>query len=102
MIKVVAMSIAMIFSLIPMYAIGGGEGGSGKHFSHHSDRHFPHRFDKEFEWSRGKSRFYGGKICDEKDDDTVTSVPEIDASSTALALALLGGMILIYRERRRI
>ena len=43
------------------------------------------------------------KKCDKKPPkDPVTTVPEINGASTGIAFALIGGIVLIVRERRRI
>ena len=51
--------------------------------------------DKHKSWGnhRGKGKWHG--------KHKATAVPEIDAASAALAIALMGGVVSIAREKRR-
>ena len=40
------------------------------------------------------------KSCDKDQPSEVEKVPEINAGGTAIALALLGGLVLVARERK--
>ena len=48
---------------------------------------------------------HGFKKCEHshkpKDDDHVTKVPEMNGAQAGIAFALVGGIVLLIRERRR-
>lgn len=50
---------------------------------------------------KGPGFHWNGDGCGEKDSPPVTAVPELDAGGAALALALMGALISVVRERRR-
>ena len=77
--KVSTLILAFALSTISSYAFSGGYYSyGGKTY----DRYHTH-----------------DKYCNDKPE--ITKVPEISAGGATIALALLGGLVLVARERRR-
>jgi len=76
----------VISSLLPTYALG---------FSSHPDKH--KSGSKKIEKLQHET-YHIDKPDTEKE---TANVPEISASSAGLAIALVGGIVLVYKERRR-
>lgn len=51
--------------------------------------------------SKGGRHSHGGEFCNKDHSGDATKVPEINAGGAAIALALLGGLVLVSWERRR-
>ena len=84
--KVSTLILAFALSTISSYAFSGGYYSyGGKTYDRYGktyDRYHTH-----------------DKYCNDKPE--ITKVPEISAGGATIALALLGGLVLVARERRR-
>ena len=85
MVKAFLLTLAI--TLVPTYAFSG---------SSHPDRHHSDRGGRDDR--RGHS--HGGEYCNRDHSGEAEKVPEISAGGTAIALALLSGLVLVARERR--
>ncbi len=81
-----AILLTLAITLIPTY---------GFSFSSHPDRH--HSKDKRYSY---QGHYHGGEYCKKDHSDEAETVPEINAGGTAIALALLAGLVLVTRERK--
>ena len=104
--KKMIISLAMMFAFStiasPSFAFGilsadGGKYHSGAVFKHEQASFFNGWLKNLFGGEKGKKH----KKHHFKHDKQNHSVPEIDTAGTALAASLLGGLLLISRERRR-
>lgn len=84
--KLLASAVIMGCAFAPTYALS-------------FDLH-PNKVKKKFSYSEYKSD-QGDKAEKTKPGEKVAKVPEINAAGTAIALALLSGLVLVARERRR-
>lgn len=85
--KIIVAFLSMVFSIGSSYA-----GGFGKHHDGHHDG------DRLRLFTTGGEDW---KKCGDYEKPPVKAVPELDASNAALALALVAGVVLVVRERRR-
>ena len=93
--KIIVTLLSMVFSI-------------GTAHAHKKDYHEPQGL-KIFKLERSGGehfrRSFGGgeewKNCGDYEKPPVKAVPELDAGSAAMALALLAGVVLVVRERRR-
>lgn len=100
--KIIVVVLSVVFTFGSTSAFSGG-GGEGKHGGRHDAKEAKHggRFDGLIVMRNDKDPFkssYDWKKCDDKD---VRAVPELNASNASLALALVVGVGLVLRERRR-
>ncbi|MEE2730724.1 MAG: hypothetical protein VYA55_07855 [Pseudomonadota bacterium] len=99
-----AFLLTLVITLVPTYAFSGSS-HPDKYNS--KDKHSSYK-DKHDSKDRGhdKKECHNGKRCDKDPKGPkgpggeVTAVPEINAGGTAIALALLGGLVLVARERK--
>ena len=82
-----AILLTLVITLVPTYAFSG---------SSHPDRHH----SKEPNREGRKGHYHGGEFCNKEHGGEAATVPEINAGGTSIALALLGGLVLVARERR--
>ena len=83
-----AILVTLIITLVPTYAFSG---------SSHPDRYYS-KGDGHHDGRKG--HYHGGEFCKKDHTKDATSVPEINAGGTSIALALLAGLVLVTRERR--
>ncbi|MEE2732198.1 MAG: hypothetical protein VYA55_15375 [Pseudomonadota bacterium] len=82
-----AFLLTLVIVMVPSYAFSG---------SSHPDKH-KHRYgDRDHK----RGHHHGGQYCEKDHSHDAEKVPEINAGGTAIALALLAGLVLVARERR--
>jgi len=84
--------LALGFSLVPTYALS---------FSSHPNKVKAKHVEYSRTGSTDENRDHQHDANCNHQGDTTTVVPEINAAGTAIALALICGLVLVARERRK-
>ncbi|RLT93654.1 hypothetical protein [Ketobacter sp.] len=83
-----AFLLTLVIVMVPSYAFSG---------SSHPDKH---RYSDRDHKGHKRGHHHGGQYCEKDHSHDAEKVPEINAGGTAIALALLSGLVLVARERR--